>query len=151
LGRGVIAGSGNHVAPADGFNQAGIKMKKIIFTGLMLVAMAPAMAQETMDDGSIVVLPIATQQCNLPSAPAAIPEVPEKADLLLAQKGVKKFQIEMEEYRECLNHDVLSDELSDGNRQAITNAHNYSIDLDERVACLFYEAVRAFKANLAKD
>ena len=151
MGRGVSAGSGNHVAPADGFNQAGIKMKRIIITGLMLVAMAPAMAQETMDDGSMVVLPIETQQCNLPAAPAAIPEVPEKADLLLAQKGVKKFQIEMEEYRECVNHDVLSDELSDGNRQAISNAHNYSVDMEERVAGMFNEAVRAYKANLAKD
>jgi hypothetical protein len=151
LGRGVSAGSGNHVAPTDGFNQAGIKMKRIIFTGLMLVAMAPAMAQEAMDDGSMVVLPIEAQQCNLPAAPAAIPEVPEKADLLLAQKGVKKFQVEMEGYRECLNHDVLSDELSDGNRQAITNAHNYSIDMEERVAGMFNEAVRAYKANLAKD
>jgi len=33
-------------------------MKRIIFTGLMLVTMAPAMAQEAMDDGSMVVLPI---------------------------------------------------------------------------------------------
>ena len=126
-------------------------MKRIIFTGLMLVAMAPAMAQEAMDDGSKVVLPITAQQCNLPSAPAPIPEVPVKDDLLLAQKGVKNFQGAMEEYRACINHDALNDELSDGNRQAITNAHNYSIDMEERVATMFNDAVRAYKANLAKD
>jgi len=131
LGRGVSAGSGNCVAPADDFNQVGIKMKRIIITGLMLVAMAPAMAQETMDDGSKVVLPIPAQQCNLPNAPPPIPEVPVKEDLLLAQKGVKGFQAAMEEYRACINHDVLSDELSDGNRQAITNAHNYSVEMEE--------------------
>ena len=39
-------------------------MKRIIITGLMLVAMTPAMAQETMDDGSMVVLPITAQQCE---------------------------------------------------------------------------------------
>ena len=117
----------------------------------MLVAMTPAMAQEAMDDGSIVVLPIAAQQCNLTSAPAAIPEVPTKDDLLLAQKGVKKFQADMEVYRECINHEVLSEDLSDGNRQAITNAHNYSVEMEERVAGMFNEAVRAYKKNLAKD
>ena len=126
-------------------------MKRIIFTGLMLVAMAPAMAQETMDDGSMVVLPIPAQQCNLPSAPAPIPEVPIKEDLLVAQKGVKKFQGDMEVYRACINHDALSEELSDGNRQAMTNAHNYSVEMEERVAGMFNEAVRAYKANLAKD
>jgi len=126
-------------------------MKKIIFTGLMLVALTPAMAQETMDDGSMVVLPITAQQCNLPSAPPPIPEIPVKEDLLQAQKGVKRFQGEMEEYRACVNHDALSGELSDGNRQAITNAHNYSVDMEERVATMFNEAVRAYKKNLAKD
>jgi hypothetical protein len=151
LGRGLSAGDGNRVAPADSFNQAGIKMKRIIFTGLMLVAMAPAMAQEAMDDGSMVVLPIAAQQCNLPNAPPPIPEVPVKEDLLKAQKGVKGFQAAMEEYRECLNKDPNSDEQSDGNRQAINNAHNYSVEMEERVAAMFNEAVRAYKANLAKD
>lgn len=126
-------------------------MNRIILTGLMMMALTPVMAREVMDDGSMVVLPITAQQCNLPSAPPPIPEVPVKQDLLLAQKGVKNFQAAMEEYRACVNHDVLSDELSDGNRQAITNAHNYSVDMEERVAAMFNEAVRAYKANLAKD
>ena len=110
---------------------------------------APVMAQDVMDDGSMVVLPILAQQCNLPSAPPPIPEVPEKSDLLLAQKGVKGFQSDMETYRECVNYEALSADLSDGNRQAITNAHNYSVEMEERVAGMFNEAVRAYKANLA--
>ena len=126
-------------------------MKKIIFAGLMAAVLTPAMAQKVMNDGSTVVLPILTQQCNLPSAPPPLPEVPVYDDLMLAQKGVKTFQADMEKYRECLNHDVLSDELSDGNRQAITNAHNYSVDMEERVAGMFNEAVRAYKADKAKD
>lgn len=125
-------------------------MKKIIFAGLALM-ITPALAQDTMEDGSMVVLPISAQQCNLPAAPPPIPETPEKSDLLEAQKGVKQFQADMIVYRECINHDVMSDELSDGNRQAITNAHNYSVDMEERVAAMFNEAVRAYKANLAKD
>jgi len=126
-------------------------MKRIIITGLMLVALTPAMAQEAMDDGSMVVLPITAQQCNLPNAPPPIPEVPVKEDLLKAQKGVKGFQAAMEKYRECVSKEAKSDELSDGNRQAINNAHNYSVDMEERVAAMFNEAVRAYKANLAKD
>jgi len=128
-------------------------MKRIIITGLMLVALTPAMAQEAMDDGSMVVLPITAQQCNLPNAPPPIPEVPvkEDLDLLKAQKGVKGFQAAMEKYRECVSKEAKSDELSDGNRQAINNAHNYSVDMEERVAAMFNEAVRAYKANLAKD
>ncbi len=127
-------------------------MKRIIFAGLAFsawLALTPAMAQEVMKDGSIVVLPIPAQQCNLPSAPPPIPANPVYDDLILAQKGVKAFQTEMEKYRECVNHDILSDELSDGNRQAITNAYNYSVDMEERVAGMFNEAVRAYKANKA--
>lgn len=122
-------------------------MKRIIFAGLLLAALTPAMAGQVMDDGSVVVLPITAQQCNLPSAPPPIPEVPVYDDLIAAQKGVKRFQADMGKYRECINKDALSDEISDGNRQAINNAHNYSVDMEERVADMFNEAVRAYKAS----
>lgn len=126
-------------------------MKRVIFVVLVMLVSATAMAQQLMDDGSRVVLPLETQQCNLPSAPPPIPEVPAKSDLLKAQKGVKQFQAEMEVYRTCLDKDADSPELSSGNRQAIANAHNYSVDMEERVAAMFNEAVRAYKANLPND
>ena len=126
-------------------------MNRVIFAVLVLLVSATAMAQQVMDDGSRVVLPLETQQCNLPSAPPPIPEVPVKADLLDAQKGVKSFQADMEVYRACLDKNIDSLDLSTGNRQAISNAHNYSVDMEERVAAMFNEAVRAYKANLAKD
>jgi hypothetical protein len=126
-------------------------MNRVIFAVLVMLVSATAMAQQVMDDGSRVVLPLETQQCNLPAAPAPIPEVPEKSDLLKAQKGVKQFQTEMEVYRTCLDKEVGSPDLSSGNRQAISNAHNYSVDMEERVAAMFNEAVRAYKANLPND
>ena len=126
-------------------------MKKVIFTGLLLMVSMSAMAQDVMKDGSKVILPVEAQQCGLPSAPPPIPEVPEKADLLKAQKGVKQFQANMEVYRTCINDGADSGELTSGNEQAISNAHNYSVDMEERVANMFNEAVRAYKANLAKD
>ena len=126
-------------------------MKRVIIASLVLMVSMAAMAQDVMKDGSKVVLPIEAQQCNLPSAPAPIPEVPEKSDLLAAQKNVKQFQTDMADYRSCVNKDAESSELSSGNRQAISNAHNYSVDMEERVAALFNEAVRAYKANKAKN
>jgi hypothetical protein len=124
-------------------------MKRVIFASLVLMVSMTALAQELMEDGSRVVLPLEVQQCDLPSAPAPIPEIPQMEDLLKAQKGVKLFQAEMEVYRTCLNKDADSDELSTGNRQAISNAHNYSVDMEERVAGMFNEAVRAYKASQA--
>lgn len=126
-------------------------MKKVIFAGIALLVSMTAMAQEVMDDGSRVILPVEAQQCDLPSAPAPIPEPPIKEDLLKAQKQIKLFQVDMETYRTCINQGMDGDELSSGNRQAISNAHNYSVDMEERVAEMFNVAVRAYKANLPKD
>ena len=126
-------------------------MKRVIITGLMLVSSMTVLAQDVTDDGSMVVLPIETQQCNLPSAPPPIPDAPVKADLLKAQKHVKQFQADMEVYRACLNKDAESDELSTGNRVAISNAHNYSVDMETRVAAMFNDAVKAYKAAQAGE
>lgn len=124
-------------------------MKRVIFTGLVLMVSMASMAQEITDDGSKVILPLEAQQCKLPSAPAPIPEVPEKADLLKAQKSIKLFQADMEVYRSCLDEDSGHSDLSSGNILAISNAHNYSVDMEERVAGMFNTAVRAYKANQA--
>ena len=124
-------------------------MKKVIFTILALMVSITAMAQDVMDDGSRVVLPLEAQACDLPNAPPPIPDVPVKEDLLKAQKFVKSFQADMEIYRACVNKDIDSEELSSGNRQAISNAHNYSVGMEERVASMFNEAVRAYKASQA--
>jgi len=126
-------------------------MKRVIFAGLALVVSVTALAQDVMDDGSMVILPIEAQECALPSAPPPIPDVPEKADLLKAQKLVKLFQTNMQDYRDCVNQYADSSDATLGNKQAISNAHNYSVDMEERVAAMFNEAVRAYKANLAKD
>jgi len=126
-------------------------MKRVLLTGLAILISASALAQQEMDDGSRIVLPLENQLCNLPSAPPPIPDVPEKSDLLKAQKGVKQFQADMEIYRSCLDKDADSPDLSSGNHQAISNAHNYSVDMEERVAAMFNEAVRAYKDNLPKD
>ena len=126
-------------------------MIKVICASLVLMASMTAMAQDEMEDGSKVVLPVEAQQCALPSAPPPIPEAAIKEDLLKAQKNVKQFQAEMEVYRTCINKDADSGELSAGNQLAISNAHNYSVDMESRVAEMFNEAVRAYKARQANN
>ena len=126
-------------------------MIKVICASLVLMASMTAMAQDEMEDGSKVVLPVEAQQCALPSAPPPIPESAEKEDLLKAQKNVKQFQADMEVYRTCINKDADSGELSTGNQLAISNAHNYSVDMESSVAEMFKEAVRAYKARQANN
>ena len=125
-------------------------MKRVIFTGLVLAASMTAVAQDVMQDGSKVVLPLEAQACNLPSAPPPIPDAPVKEDLLKAQKLIKQFQGDMEVYRSCIDKDIASGELSQGNMQAISNAHDYSVGMEERVAGMFNEALRAYKDSIAK-
>lgn len=125
-------------------------MKRVFFASLALTISMAATAQDVMDDGSMVVLPIEAQQCNLPSAPPPIPENAEKPDLIAAQKLVKGFQADMASYRDCVNQYNDSPEATMGNKQAISNAHNYSVDMEERVATMFNEAVRDYKARIAK-
>lgn len=124
-------------------------MKKVVFASLALVLSMTVAAQEMMEDGSRIILPLEAQQCNLPSAPAPIPEPAAKEDLLKAQKNVKKFQADMEVYRTCINKYADNEEVTTGNQMAITNAHNYSVDMEKRVADMFNEAVRLYKASLA--
>lgn len=126
-------------------------MKRVIFAGLALAVSMAAMAQDVVDDGSAVVLPIEAQQCALPSAPPPIPDAADKPQLLAAQKNVKKFQIDMQDYRDCVNQYADSPDATLGNKQAISNAHNYSVDMEERVAAMFNEAVRDYKARQANN
>jgi len=127
-------------------------MKKVILTGLALLVSMTAVAQQDMaDDGSRVVLPLQAQACTLPSAPPPIPEVPVKEDLLKAQKHVKGFQADMADYRACIDKDGDSAELTWGNQQAILRAHDYSVEMEERVAAMFNEALKIYKANKAAE
>ena len=125
-------------------------MKRVIFTGLILAASVTAVAQDLMEDGSKVVLPLEAQACSLPTAPPPIPDPPVKEDLLKAQKLIKQFQGEMEVYRSCIDKDIESGELSQGNLQAISNAYDYSVGMEERVASMFNESLRTYKANAAQ-
>lgn len=111
--------------------------------GLFLVL--PAAAQ----DGSVVVLPLEAQTCDLPSAPPRIPADAEYDDLVQAKKNVNDFQAAMVLYRGCLDKAKAADTLSDGNQVALVEAHNYSVEMEERIAEQFNAAVRSYKERQA--
>ncbi len=113
----------------------------VLFT---LSAVSTAVAQE---DGSQVILPIEAQTCDLPSAPARISDTPTYDELVAAKGRVTEFQEQLAVYRECLESSANPEELTEGNQIALNQAHNYSVEMEERVAASFNEAVRAYKAS----
>lgn len=96
-----------------------------------------------------VVLPEAAQSCVLPTAPDGIPEDADRDRLLEAKKAVGDFQGAVTEYRECLSAAEAGD-ITPGNKQAIVASYNYSVEMEERVAERFNEAIRAYKERQAK-
>jgi hypothetical protein len=112
-----------------------------------LALSAPLMAQ---NDGSEVILPLEAQTCNLPVAPASIPAEPTYDDLVKAKGNVNDFQARLAAYRTCLQASETSGALTDGNQLALNQAHNYSVEMEERVAEQFNVAVRAYKASQDK-
>jgi erythromycin esterase-like protein len=125
-------------------------MKQIVFPVLLVVlagAWQSAPAQE-----STVILPLEAQTCDLPSAPARIPPDADYDTLVKAKGAVTAFQAAMLQYRECLDSARGAIGLTQGNEIALTQAHNYSVEMEERIAEQFNVAVRAYKArNPEKD
>lgn len=124
-------------------------MKRILIaTTLGLAVAGAAQAQE---DGSQIILPLEAQTCDLPAAPSRIPEDASYDQLVEAKGKVSDFQSSLASYRECLDGSGDPEAMTDGNRIALTQAHNYSVEMEERVAAQFNEAVRAYKAREAES
>ncbi len=127
-------------------------MKKLMIfsaAALLLTASGATMAQTS--DESQVILPLEAQTCNLPSAPARISDDAELPELAKAKTAVTEFQGKMVAYRECLDQSRGLDNLTEGNEVALNEAHNYSVEMEERVAEQFNAAVRAYKARKAEQ
>ncbi len=124
-----------------------MKLKGALLTiALGATITSVAAAQE---DGSEIVLPLEAQTCNLPAAPARIPDEATIDDLKKAKGNISDFQASLTQYRECLDKSAQSEGLTDGNHIALGQAHNYSVEMEERVAEQFNVAVRAYKERQA--
>ena len=122
--------------------------QSITLVAAALMLAGGAVAQE---DGSQIILPLEAQTCDLPTAPARIPEEPSYDDLVAAKQNVTDFQAELMAYRECLEGATDPEALTEGNQIALNQAHNYSVEMEERVAAEFNTAVRAYKASQEGD
>ena len=122
------------------------KLQTILAALALLFVGQAAVAQS---DGSIIVLPLEAQTCDLPAAPPRIPVDADRDMLIQAKQNVNDFQAAMVLYRGCLDRTKDLDTLTDGNQMALVEAHNYSVEMEERVAEQFNIAVRKYKERQA--
>ena len=123
-------------------------MKKIFALAAVTLMLSNVQAQDNPADLEVV-LPYEAQKCVLPASPDKIPEEATLDELKAAKTDVADFQAAMMEYRSCLDAANSDEDLTPGNKQAIVNSYNYSVEMEERVANRFNEAVRAFKERQA--
>jgi len=107
-----------------------------------------AVAQDDPEDYEVV-LPYDAQKCVLPASPDKIPEQATLDELKAAKVQVGEFQSKAVEYRDCLQAAEQNPDNTAGNKQAIVNSYNYSVEMEERVANRFNEAVRDYKERQA--
>lgn len=108
-----------------------------------------AMAQDDADEYAVV-LPDDAQKCVLPAAPDAIPEDATLDQLKAAKADIAVFQGEVGVFRECLDAAQDNPSNTEGNKQAIISSFNYSVEMEERVAARFNEAIRSYKERNAQ-
>ena len=108
---------------------------------------------QAQDDAEeyIEVLPEDAQKCVLPASPNAIPKEATYDDLKEAKAQIATFQVEVEVFRECLRLAEENPDNTAGNKQAIISSFNYSVDMEERIALRFNEAIRSFKERQASQ
>lgn len=120
-----------------------IKNTLTILLGVLLAT--AALAQGAEEEDYEVVLPDAAQKCVLPASPDAIPPDADYDLLVEAKQQVADFQANVATYRECLQVAEETGDLTPGNKQALVSSFNYSVDMEERVAQRFNDAVRNYK------
>ncbi len=126
-------------------------MKKFVFMVALIALLMLHTVLAKTEDESNVILPLEAQTCNLPVAPARVTADADYDALVKAKANVNDFQARMISYRECLELAEEAAMLTDGNRLALQNAHNYSVEMEERMAEQFNVAVRAYKARQAAN
>ena len=104
---------------------------------------------QTDDAEMEVVLPDDAQVCVLPASPDKIPEEASLEELKAAKVQIGEFQVQVEAFRACLSKAEQNPDNTAGNKQAIVNSYNYSVEMEERVANRFNEAVRDYKERKA--
>jgi hypothetical protein len=120
-------------------------VNKILPVLAVCLSLNLAVAQEVTEEDYTVVLPEAAQACVLPASPDSIAPEATYDELIVAKQQVADFQAALAVYRECMQAAETGAELTPGNKQALVASFNYSVDMEERVAQRFNDAVRSYK------
>lgn len=123
-------------------------MKRILALAAASLLLSTVEAQDNSADLEVI-LPYDAQKCVLPASPDKIPDDATLDQLKAAKADVTEFQASMLKYRGCLDAANSDEDNTPGNKQAIINAYNYSVEMEERVANRFNEAVREYKERQA--
>ena len=107
-------------------------------------------AQDDADEYEIV-LPVEAQKCVLPASPDTLPKEANYDQLKTAKSQIAVFQGEVLIFRECLQAAESNPENTAGNKQAIISSFNYSVEMEERIAERFNEAIRNYKERQANQ
>ena len=124
-------------------------MKRILFLAAAVALFSNVQAQDDFENEPI--LPAEAQECVLPASPNAIPEDATYDQLVAAKKQVADFQGDIEQFRSCLKAAEDNPDNTPGNLAAIVSSYNYSVEMEERVAERFNEAVRSYKERKAQS
>ena len=98
-----------------------------------------------------VVLSDDAQKCVLPASPDKIAKDASYDQLKEAKAQITTFQLEVEVFRDCLHAAEDNLQKTEGNKQAIISSFNYSVDMEERIAERFNEAIRSYKKRNASE
>ena len=123
-------------------------MKRFIILAATALLISNVQAQDEDADHEQV-LPTEAQNCSLPASPNAIPEDASYDDLKTAKNQIAKFQGEVLVFRDCLKAAEENPDNTPGNNAAIISSFNYSVEMEERIAERFNEAVRGYKERKA--
>ena len=123
-------------------------MKRVLVLLAAAFFFNAASAQDNDADNEVV-LPYDAQKCVLPASPDRIPDEATLDELKVAKTQVAEFQASVEEFRNCLQKADENPDNTPGNKQAIINSYNYSVEMEERVANRFNQAVRDYKERKA--
>jgi hypothetical protein len=124
-------------------------VNRILFLAAAVALFSNVQAQDDFENEPI--LPAEAQECVLPASPNAIPEDATYDQLVAAKKQVADFQGDIEQFRSCLKAAEDNPDNTPGNLAAIVSSYNYSVEMEERVAERFNEAVRSYKERKAQS
>ncbi len=125
-------------------------MTRIIVLLASVFLFTAVQAQSDADEYEVV-LPDDAQKCVLPVGSDLIPEDADIEQLKAAKAQIAEFQKDVLVFRECLDAAQENPTNTEGNKQAIVASFNYSVDMEERMAASFNEAIRSYKARNASD